>query len=303
MMAGQATCEVERLLVGFGYAGGLAAAYRGSEETRWGSSLPADLQCAAPGIDRDIRGVGSTSVRDWIAQRCQSSRGSPVWVDLWTLATSVDFRLRECKTDLEIMQVLSAEDMMVALRRLAACVHEERSGDRVGAQYMLGTAPPGCSAEVAPARMVASANTHSKTERPRCERVESELRARKKKKKKKKKEGEKGDGRGRGRGREDVEVAGEVVSASPIDEPLLPITLAERPKATTSRSSHLRHRHQRRLWLWALANELARGINFVDAGSCTVLTRLRRWSSSSENIRSLRGQARKDWQRRAEISI
>ena len=226
---GQLKPEVKRLLAGYGYvgettvtapreaevlgaldrlaaqsamtcgsgpwAGGavqdMAAAKGGSEETRWGSSLPADLQRAAPEIYRNIRGEGSTSVRDWIAQRYQGSRSSPVWVDLWTLATSVDFRLRDCSSDVEIMQVLAVDDMMeIALRRLASYVYEQRSGDRVGAQHMLGTVPPGGSADVAPTWMVASATTPSKTEHQRRERVESELKNRKKK----------GDPKGGGRG-------------------------------------------------------------------------------------------------------
>ncbi|CAK0843894.1 unnamed protein product [Prorocentrum cordatum] len=90
----------------------LAAAQGGAEETRWGPSLPADLQRAGPEINRAIRGEGSTSVPDWIAQRCQGSRSSPEWVDLWTLATSIDFRLRDCKSGVELMQLLAGDDMM-----------------------------------------------------------------------------------------------------------------------------------------------------------------------------------------------
>ena len=133
-------------------------------------------------------------MRDWIAQRYLGSRSSPVWIDLWTLATSIDFRLRDCGTDIEIMQVLAVDDMMeIALRRLAAYVYEQRSGDRVGAQHMLGITPPGGSADVAPTWMVSSATTHSKTEHQRRERVEAELRNRSKR--------EKGGGRGGDGGR------------------------------------------------------------------------------------------------------
>ncbi|CAK0825270.1 unnamed protein product [Prorocentrum cordatum] len=87
-----------------------------------------------------------------------------------TLATSIDFGLRCCKNDVEIMQALAGDDMMeVALRRLAARVHEQRTGDRVGAQHMLGVAPPGGSADAEPAWMVASATTHSEMEHQRRE--------------------------------------------------------------------------------------------------------------------------------------
>ena len=129
-------------------------------------------------------------MRDWIVQRYQGSRTSPVWTDLWTFATSIDFRFRDCKNDLEIMQVLATDDMMeIGLRRLAAFIYEQRSGDRVGAAHMLGTAPPGGSSDVAPTWMVTSATAHSKTEFQRRERAESEARQRKKK----------GDGKGDGK--------------------------------------------------------------------------------------------------------
>ena len=92
------------------------------------------------------------------------------------------------------MQVLAVDDMMeIALRRLAARVYEQRSGDRVGAQHMLGIAPPGGSADVAPTWMVSSATTHSKTERQRREGAEAELRSRNKR--------DKGGGRGGDGGR------------------------------------------------------------------------------------------------------
>ncbi|CAK0823433.1 unnamed protein product [Prorocentrum cordatum] len=91
----------------------LSASRGGSEETRWGSSLPADLQRAAPEIYWMMRGEGSSGARDWIAQRCRGSRSNPVqWVDLWTLSTITDFRLNDCAGDVEIMQVLAVDDMM-----------------------------------------------------------------------------------------------------------------------------------------------------------------------------------------------
>ena len=94
------------------------------------------------------------------------------------------------------MQVLSRGDLMeISLRRLASYVYEQRSGDRIGAQHMLGTVPPGGSADVAPTWMVSSATQHSKVEHQRRERVEAETRQRGKQGR----GGGRGDG-GRGRG-------------------------------------------------------------------------------------------------------
>ena len=103
----------------------------------------------------------------------------------------------------------------------------------------------------------------------------------------------------------------QVVSARPRQEALFPITLVERPHATSSRSSRLRHRLKRKLAVWALANEFVRGINSMDTGSCTDLTRSRSIESLSDNMRGLHShqvhrvalreakRKLKDWQRRA----
>ncbi|CAK0803647.1 unnamed protein product, partial [Prorocentrum cordatum] len=82
----------------------------------------------------------------------------------------------------------------------------------------------------------------------------------------------------------------QVISAQPGQEAFFPITLVDRPTQMTSRSSRLRHRFKRKLALWALANEFVQGINSMDTGSCTDLTRPRRKESLSENMRGLHGQ-------------
>ncbi len=98
----------------------------------------------------------------------------------------------------------------------------------------------------------------------------------------------------------------QVASARPGQEALLPITLLERPHVARTRSSRLRHRHKRRLAIWAVANEYVRGINSMSNGSCRDITRPRKVASLSEEMRGLHGQEhrgalreRRDWQRRA----
>ncbi|CAK0789982.1 unnamed protein product [Prorocentrum cordatum] len=85
----------------------------------------------------------------------------------------------------------------------------------------------------------------------------------------------------------------QVISAQPGQEAFFPITLVDRPTPMTSRSSRLRHRFKRKLALWALANEFVQGINSMDTGSCTDLTRPRRKESLSMNMRGLHGQVHK----------
>ena len=82
----------------------------------------------------------------------------------------------------------------------------------------------------------------------------------------------------------------QVVSAKPGHEALLPITPIARPRTVCSRSSRLRHRHKRKLTVWALANEYLMGINSMDGGSCKALPRPRRDCDISETMRGLHGQ-------------
>ena len=116
------------------------------------------------------------------------------------MATAVDFRLRTCQSDEELMRVLGSDDTLeLSLRRLASFVNEARSGDKMGAARMLGVAPPGGQTDIAPTWLVQAATSHSKLEHQRRGRAEAELRSRRKIDKGKDKEGKK-DKKGRGAG-------------------------------------------------------------------------------------------------------
>ena len=184
------------------------AALPPGQENRWGVGLPADFQRAGAEIYRNMRNEGSTSVRDWLCQRYQGSRSSPVWTDLWTMASSIDFGLAGANTEMDVVTRLGTSDVMeLHLRRLAAYIYEHRTGDKTGAQHMLGASPPGGSTDVAPTWMVAGATQHSKMEHQRDERVHwSQVRSRKGKgdgkggkDDKKKQGGQKGQETGQGR--------------------------------------------------------------------------------------------------------
>ena len=154
-----------------------------------------------------MKSKGSRGARQWLSVRYTGSRSSTTWIDLWTLATGVDYRLSSCADEEELIRTLAADDLMeLALRRLAAYAYEVRSGDKRGATHMMGVMPPGGQGDIAPAWLVQSATNHSKLEHQRRERAEAELlhpdrggRSG---------EGDKGDkGRGRGRGRGGAEGA------------------------------------------------------------------------------------------------
>ncbi len=116
------------------------------------------------------------------------------------MATAIDFKLRTCQSDEELMRTLGTDDMLeLSLRRLASFVYEVRSGDKAGAAHMLGVAPPGGQTDIAPTWLVQSASSHSKLEHQRRERAEAELRSRRKADKGKDKDGKR-EKKGRGGG-------------------------------------------------------------------------------------------------------
>ena len=152
--------------------GSLSASAGGSQETRWGATLPPDMQRARAEIYRSMRAEGCTSTRDLLSSRYSGSRSSPVWTDLWTMATTVDFAVKDCDSEESLMRFLGTSDLMeISLRRLAAYMYESRSGDRTGALHMLGVSPPGSQTDVAPGWLVQAATAHSKAEHQRSERV------------------------------------------------------------------------------------------------------------------------------------
>ena len=119
------------------------------------------------------------------------------------MATAIDFKLRTCQSDEELMKTLGTDDMLeLSLRRLASFVYEARSGDKAGAAHMLGVAPPGGQTDIAPTWLVQAASSHSKLEHQRRERAEAELRQRNRGGGRGGKDGRGGRGRGRGRGAE-----------------------------------------------------------------------------------------------------
>ncbi|CAK0846343.1 unnamed protein product [Prorocentrum cordatum] len=142
------------------------------EDSRWNLSPPPDLRRAAPEIYRAMRGAGAASARDWLSQEVTGQRRTPVWADLWTAATNVDYLLGGCKTQSELLTRLASDDALeLHLRRLASCVYEMRTKGKVGAAAMLAVRPPGSAADLAPTWLVTEATTHSKAEHQRDERV------------------------------------------------------------------------------------------------------------------------------------
>ena len=52
------------------------------------------------------------------------------WTDLWTTATTIDFRLAAERNESALMAALASDDgLELALRRLSSFIYEKRTGD------------------------------------------------------------------------------------------------------------------------------------------------------------------------------
>ena len=135
-------------------------------------------------------------MREYVNETYPGSKASPVWTDLWTLASSVDFRLSAARDERELLEILAKDDSVeLALRRISAYIYEARTGDKEGAEHMLGSVPPGTLRDIAPSWLVDSATSHSKADFQRRDRV-AQL-SRRTQGRGRGKEGDKGRGKGK----------------------------------------------------------------------------------------------------------
>jgi hypothetical protein len=148
----------------------------GVTTNRWSSQLSVDSRRSALEIFRNMRAVGCVTVCDWIAQNCSRDKRSDVWIDLWTIASSSDFRVAEAsqRGDATVINLLNSDDTIeLGFRRLAAYIHEDRPGDHVAGMRMLGVPAPGSKSDVAPNWLLEESGLASKFEHQRDVRVRS----------------------------------------------------------------------------------------------------------------------------------
>ena len=161
-----------------------------ADEGRWHERLAPDYRRAAYDIYRSMMGDGATTIREWVSQNYSGTRGpgAHLWIDLWTTATNLDYRLGEAKQAFGhqgLLQALHSDDTVeISFRRLASYVYEHRTGDTTGANSMLAVCPPGTKRDIAPAWLVESASIYTKNEQKRAEAVRAHRKG----------DGKKGDG-------------------------------------------------------------------------------------------------------------
>ena len=144
----------------------------------WENALSTELKRAAPEIYLAIKGSGVRNTRDWINTMFPIDRRSgPQYLELFNSATLVDFEITKAKTGTqsEIRKVLAQSDVAeVNLRRLAAWIHENRTGDRAAATAMLAVKPSSMAVDIGIQWLVSEASTYSQSEHKRKERARAQ---------------------------------------------------------------------------------------------------------------------------------
>ena len=174
--------------------GAVAPGSAGTESSlRFNTGLAPDFRRAAFDTYRNMMGDGASSVREWVTQNYQGPRGanSSVWIDLWTNATQIDYRLAEAERAHPgggVAALHSDDNLELGLRRIASWIYIARTGDTDGGNSMLAVVPPGTLRDIGPRWLVDEASAHTTKEHKRAEAVHATARRRKG-------DGKKGDGK------------------------------------------------------------------------------------------------------------
>jgi len=133
---------------------------------QWHSRLAGDFSRAAPDIYRKIRSNGASSVRSYVTDFFPiDQRSGPLFQSKFEQASQIDFRVAECGSQSQLMEMLSTDDVLeVSLRSLAAWIHLRRTGDSEAANHMLAVRGPGSGADIAPTWLVTESGVQSTQE-------------------------------------------------------------------------------------------------------------------------------------------
>ncbi|CAE7522621.1 unnamed protein product, partial [Symbiodinium microadriaticum] len=113
-------------------------------------------------------------VRDWVNSMFSvDQRHSAHYVLIWR-RWSISRLKREARRKRGSCIIAQDDTCEVALRRLAAWIHERRTGDKDAAQSMLAIKPSSFSSDVAPSWLVTEAASYSQSEHKRRERARAQ---------------------------------------------------------------------------------------------------------------------------------
>ena len=98
-------------------------------------------------------------------------RSGPLFQSKFEQASQIDFRVAECGSHSQLIEMLSTDDVLeVSLRSLAAWIHHRRTGDSEAANHMLAVRGPGSGADIAPTWLVTESGVQSTQEFKRHQR-------------------------------------------------------------------------------------------------------------------------------------
>ena len=143
----------------------------------WETALSADLKRAGPEIYMAFRSSGLRNARDWVQSMFSVDRRSgPLYLELFNHATVIDYVAAGGKgNQADTLKLLAESDTAeIGLRRIAAWVHETRTGDRAAASAMLAVRPMSLETDVAPAWLVSEVGIYSQAEHKRKERAKAQ---------------------------------------------------------------------------------------------------------------------------------
>ena len=141
------------------------------------TALSADLKRAGLEIYMVFRSSGLRNARDWVQSMFSVDRRSgPLYLELFNHATVIDYVAAGGKgNQADTLKLLAESDTAeIGLRRIAAWVHETRTGDRAAASAMLAVRPMSLETDVAPAWLVSEAGIYSQAEHKRKERAKAQ---------------------------------------------------------------------------------------------------------------------------------
>ena len=103
-------------------------------------------------------------------------RRGPLYLELFNHATVIDYVAAGGKgNQADTLKLLAESDTAeIGLRRIAAWVHETRTGDRAAASAMLAVRPMSLETDVAPAWLVSEVGIYSQAEHKRKERAKAQ---------------------------------------------------------------------------------------------------------------------------------
>ena len=143
----------------------------------WETSLSSDLKRAAPEIYLSIRSAGTRNTREWVNSMFPvEKRSGPHYLEMFNCATLVDYEASMAKGgQADVLRRLAQSDVAeINLRRLAAWVHESRTGDKSAAASMLAVKPSNLNTDIGPQWLISEASTYSQAEHKRRERAKAQ---------------------------------------------------------------------------------------------------------------------------------